>query len=183
MVNDIKSLPKKHLHYITAQQSNQYQNFTLNELKILIKRGIRRYIQELEPNYYRSKENELVKFYCVFETTKEFNQNIKNESLGDLPFMGLHFHMFISCPDNYNWISFEKLIFQIFYELTAIKRQPLKLIPSTSKPIKTKKKKEKKQSCISEYGYFKIESLEERFLQYHTKQFNTYPSLEMIFRN
>jgi hypothetical protein len=162
MVNDIKSLPKKHLHYITAQQSNQYQNLTLKELKKLIKRGVRRYIRELEPIYYPNKENELVKFYCVFETTKEFNLNIKNESLGDLPFMGLHFHLFISCPDDYNWISFENLIFQIFYELTSIKQ---------------------KQSCISKYGHFKIESLEERFLQYHTKQFNIYPSLEMIFRN
>jgi hypothetical protein len=162
MVNDIKSLPKKHLHYITAQQSNQYQNLTLKELKKLIKRGIRRYIQELEPNYYPSKENELVKFYCVFETTKEFNLNIKNESLGDLPFMGLHFHLFISCPDNYNWISFEKLIFQIFYELTSIKH---------------------KQSCISKYGHFKIEDIDEGFLNYHTKQFTTNPSLEMILKN
>jgi hypothetical protein len=162
MINDIKSLPKKNLHYITAQQSNQYSNLTLKELKKLIKRGVRRYIQELEPNYYPNKENELVKFYCVFETTKEFNLNLKNESLDDIPFMGLHFHLFISCPDNYKWISFQNLIFQIFYELTSLKH---------------------KQSCISEYGHFKIEKLEERFLQYHTKQFNTNPSLEMILRN
>jgi hypothetical protein len=162
MINDIKSLPKKNLHYITAQQSNQYQNLTLKELKRLIKRGIRRYIQELEPNYYPNKENELVKFYCVFETTKEFNLNLKNESLDDIPFMGLHFHLFISCSDNYKWISFQNLIFQIFYELTSLKQ---------------------KQSCISEYGHFKINNLEERFIQYHTKQFSINPSLEMILRN
>lgn len=162
MINDIKSLPKKNLHYITAQQSNQYSNLTLKELKKLIKRGVRRYIQELEPNYYPNKENELVKFYCVFETTKEFNLNLKNESLDDIPFMGLHFHLFISCPDNYKWISFQNLIFQIFYELTSIKL---------------------KQNCIKEYGHFKIEKLEERFLQYHTKQFNINPSSEMILRN
>lgn len=162
MINDIKSLPKKNLHYITAQQSNQYSNLTLKELKKLIKRGIRRYIQELEPNYYPNKENELVKFYCVFETTKEFNLNLKNESLDDISFMGLHFHLFISCPDDYQWISFQNLIFQIFYELTSIKH---------------------KQSCISEYGYFKIENLEERFLQYHTKQFNINPSSEMVLKN
>ena len=162
MINDIKSLSKKNLHYITAQQSNQYSNLTLKELKKLIKRGVRRYIQELEPNYYPNKENELVKFYCVFETTKEFNLNLKNESLDDIPFMGLHFHLFISCPDNYKWISFQNLIFQIFYELTSLKH---------------------KQSCISEYGHFKIEKLEERFLQYHTKQFSVNPSLEMILRN
>ena len=162
MINDIKSLPKKNLHYITAQQSNQYSNLTLKELKKLIKRGIRRYIQELEPNYYPNKENELVKFYCVFETTKEFNLNLKNESLDDIPFMGLHFHLFISCPDNYIWISFQNLIFQIFYELTSVKH---------------------KQSCISEYGHFKIDNLEERFLQYHTKQFNVISSFEMILRN
>lgn len=162
MINDIKSLPKKNLHYITAQQSNQYSNLTLKELKKLIKRGIRRYIQELEPNYYPNKENELVKFYCVFETTKEFNLNLKNESLDDISFMGLHFHLFISCPDDYQWISFQNLIFQIFYELTSIKH---------------------KQSCISKYGNFKIENLEERFLQYHTKQFTTNTSLEMVLKN
>lgn len=162
MINDIKSLPRKHLHYITAQQSNQYSNLTLKELKKLIKRGIRRYIQELEPNHYPNKENELVKFYCVFETTKEFNLNLKNESLDDIPFMGLHFHLFISCADNYKWISFQNLIFQIFYELTSIKH---------------------KQSCISEYGHFKIKNLEERFLQYHTKQFNLNTSTEMILMN
>lgn len=162
MINDIKSLPKKNLHYITAQQSNQYSNLTLKELKKLIKRGVRRYIQELEPNYYPNKENELVKFYCVFETTKEFNLNLKNKSLDDIPFMGLHFHLFISCPDNYKWISFQNLIFQIFYELTSLKH---------------------KQSCISEYGHFKIEKLEERFLQYHTKQFNINPSSEMVLKN
>ena len=162
MINDIKSLPRKNLHYITAQQSNQYSNLTLKELKKLIKRGVRRYIQELEPNYYPNKENELVKFYCVFETTKEFNLNLKNESLDDIPFMGLHFHLFISCPDNYKWICFQSLIFQIFYELTSLKH---------------------KQSCISEYGHFKIDNLEERFLQYHTKQFNVISSFEMILRN
>mgnify|MGYP006181318071 CR=1 FL=1 len=37
----------------------------------------------------------------------------KNESLDDIPFMGLHFHLFISCPDDYQWISFQNLIFQI----------------------------------------------------------------------
>lgn len=162
MINDIKSLPKKNLHYITAQQSNQYTNLTLKELKKLIKRGIRRYIQELEQFYYPNKENELVKFYCVFETTKEFNLNLKNQSLDDIPFMGLHFHLFISCPDNYKWISFQNLIFQIFYELTSIKH---------------------KQNCITEYGHFKIEKLEEKFLQYHTKQFNINPSLEMVLKN
>lgn len=103
-----------------------------------------------------------MKFYCVFETTKEFNLNLKSVSLDNIPFMGLHFHLFISCPDNYKWISFQNLIFQIFYELTSIKH---------------------KQSCISEYGYFKIENLEERFLQYHTKQFNINPSSEMVLKN
>jgi len=162
MICEIKSLPQKHLHYITAQQSNTYPNLTLKELKKLIKRGIRRYIQNLEPLCAKGKENELVKFYCVFETTKEFNLNITNKSLEDFPFMGLHFHLFVSCPDNYTWLCFHSLTYQIFHELTSTNN---------------------KKYCLSEYGYKKINHLEDRFISYHTKQFTTYPSLEMILKN
>lgn len=104
----------------------------------------------------------MVKFYCVFETTKEFNLNIKNKSLDDLPFMGLHFHLFITCLDNYNWVSFQNLIFQIYNELTSIRH---------------------KQKCISKYGYYEIENLDDKFIKYHTKQFEKNPSMEMIIKN
>ena len=163
MKDSIKSIPKKHLYYITGQQSKQYSNLTLKELKKLIRKGIRQYIQDIEPLYSKEQINELVKFYCVFETKKSFNLSLHNLNLiNDDPNMGLHFHLFISCPNNYNWISFELLSFYIFNSLTSIKH---------------------KSNCLSEYGSYKIKSLEDNFINYHTKQFVKYPSLEMILSN
>jgi hypothetical protein len=162
MISDIKSLPRKKLHYITAQQSNSYPNLTLPELKKFIKQGIRRYIRQIEPLCSKEQEKALVKFYCVFETTKEFDLNIKNASLNEIPFMGLHFHLFISCPDNYSWICFDALIYQIFFELTSLKH---------------------KKKCISKYGYYKLDNLNDNFLTYHTKQFQQHPSNELILYN
>lgn len=63
--------------------------------------------------------------------------------------MGLHFHLFISCPDNYPWICFKSLSYQILRELSSLL---------------------KKKRCISKYGYFEIYDLEENFVQYHTKK-------------
>jgi len=159
----IKSLPKKHLHYLTAQQSNKHLNLTLNELKKLIRKGIRQYIQQVQPNSSIDLKNSLVKFYCVFETKKSFSLSLYNTDLNfDDPNMGIHFHLFLSCPDSYNWISFESLIHNIFESLTSIKH---------------------KKRCISKYGYFKIDVLEDDFLNYHTKQFYKNPSLGMIYSN
>lgn len=110
---------------------------------------------------YKALENRLVKFYCIFETTKEFNLNIQNKSSEDLPHMGLHFHLFISCPDNYSWFCFDALIYQILFELTSLP---------------------KKRCCISKYGYYKINDLDKRFSSYHTKQFKESPSFEMIMK-
>jgi len=163
MKDNIKSLPKKHLFYITGQQSNQYSNLTLKELKNLIRKGIRQYIQSIEPLYSKEKVNELVKFYCVFETKKSFNLSLHNLNLiNEDAHMGLHFHIFLSCPNNYIWISFELLSYYIFNSLTSLKH---------------------KSKCLSEYGCFKIKSLEDDFVNYHTKQFYKYPSSEMILSN
>jgi hypothetical protein len=159
----IKKIPSKHLHYITGQQSNLYSNLTLKELKKFIQRGIRQYIQDIEPNYSKDKINELVKFYCIFETKKSFNLSLHNVNIMNDDFnMGLHFHLFISSPNQYNWISFELLTFYIFNSLTSLKH---------------------KSKCISQYGSFKIDILEDNFINYHTKQFDKYPSSEMIFTN
>ena len=163
MKANIKSLPTKHLHYVTAQQSNKYSNLTLKELKKLIRKGIRQYIQQIEPSYSKGSENSLVKFYCVFETKKSFSlSQYSNKLEYDDPNMGIHFHLFLSCPNSYNWISFDSLIFTIFDALTSITH---------------------KKFCISEYGYFKIDELKDDFLNYHTKQFHKVPSLEMIYSN
>lgn len=163
MKENIKSLPKKHLHYLTAQQSNKYLNLSLNELKKQIRKGIRQYIQQVEPTYSNDINKSLVKFYCVFETKKSFSLSQHNSKLNfDDPNMGIHFHLFLSCSDNYNWICFDSLIYHIFDALTSLKL---------------------KKNCISKYGYFKLDNLDDDFLNYHTKQFYKYPSLEMIYSN
>jgi hypothetical protein len=159
MISDIKSLPRKNLHYITAQQSDNHPNLTLPQMKKAIKQAVKRYIKEANLNYYSGLENELVRFYCVFETKKEFSLSQRSaKTLNDEVNMGLHFHLFISCPDNYPWICFTYLSYQILRELSSFP---------------------KKQRCISKYGYFEIEDLEETFVQYHTKQQDIF-SREMI---
>ena len=107
ILNQIKSLPQKRLHYVVGQQSSDHPNLTLPEMKKLIRRGIRRYIQETTLHYHQGLENELVKFYCVFETKKDFFHSQHENSLVDEDLdMGIHFHLFLTSIDNYRWISF-----------------------------------------------------------------------------
>ena len=161
ILNEIKSLPSKNLHYITGQQSDHHTNLTLPEMKKLIRRGLRQYFQETSLHYYQGLENELVKFYCVFETKKDFfHSQHQNDIINPEIDMGIHFHLFISPVKE--WISIPTLIHTIFTELTSLKH---------------------KQRCLSEYGYMKIEELEDNFILYHTKQFMFRPSSEMVMKN
>ncbi len=163
ILNDIKSLPQKRLHYVVGQQSSDHLNLTLREMRKLIRRGIRRYIEETSLPYKPGLESRLVKFYCVFETKKDFFLSQHQNTIVDEEVnMGLHFHLFITSPDKYPWISFPSLIHTIFNELTSIKH---------------------KQLCISKYDYKKIEELDQDFILYHTKQFMFRPSIEMVMNN
>jgi hypothetical protein len=159
----VKSLPQKRLHYLVAQQSSQPHrpNLNLKELKYFITRGIMKHVRETNDKYHRGLENELVKFYCVFETDHTFNesqmnQNLMNQSL----YLGLHFHLFFSSP--LSWFDYEGLIHRLFLELTSI--------PS-------------KRLCLSKYDYKIINEIEAPFVLYHTKQFFKRPSREMILTN
>ena len=163
ILNHIKSLPKKHLYYLVGQQSIKHRNLTLNELRKLITTGIRRYIKNTTLTYYPGLENQLVKYFCIFETTKDFyHSQHQNTILNNEVDMGLHFHLFISSPDNYPWVCFHSLIFTIFTELTYLP---------------------KNHRCISKYDYDRINVLNENFILYHTKQFKDHPSKEMIMTN
>lgn len=163
ILNEIKSLPKKKLHYLVCQQSSTFPNLTLREMRKLIKRGLRRYFQETTLHYHPGLENQLVKFFCVFEVKKDFfHSQHQNTLVNEDIEMCIHFHLFLTSPDNYHWISFPSLIHTIFSELTSMKH---------------------KQRCISKYDYVKIEKLEDNFILYHTKQFMYRPSSEMIMKN
>ena len=163
VLNEIKSLPKKHLHYLVGQQSNKYSNLTLKELKFFIKKGIKNYCREINYNYKKGDENKLIKYYCVFETKKDFflsqHQNtIVSEDIE----MGIHFHLFLTSSDGNPWVSFPSLIHSIFMELTHLPH---------------------KRKCISKYDYDKIKTLDENFILYHTKQIMFRPSSEMSMKN
>jgi hypothetical protein len=163
ILEHIRNLPTKNLHYITGQQSNKHLNLTLPELKKLIKRGIRQYLQPYLTYTPNKKESDLIRFVCVFETTKDFfHSQHKNIEVSEDLFLGLHFHLFISpSPTNY-WVSFPSLVHSIFSELTSIKH---------------------KARCISKFDYTKFEELDENFILYHTKQFMYRPAREMIMSN
>ena len=163
ILEEIKSLPRKRLHYVTGQQSDLHSNLTLREMKNLIRRGLRRYFQETSLHYHQGLENELVKFYCVFETKKDFFHSQHQNNVIDVEVdMGLHFHLFLTSPDNYHWVSFPQLIHTLFTELTSLKH---------------------KQRCLSEFGYMKIDDLQDNFILYHTKQFMFRPTSEMVMKN
>lgn len=163
ILNEIKSLPQKRLYYVVGQQSTEHPNLTLPEMKKLIRRGLRRYIQETSLHYEPGLESRLVKFFCVFEVKKDFfNSQHQNTLVDEDVEMGIHFHLFLSSPDNYSWISFPTLIHTIFNELTSIKHKRL---------------------CFSKYDYVRIDKLDDNFILYHTKQFMYRPSTEMIIKN
>ena len=163
ILGEIQSLPRKRLHYVVGQQSDLHPNLTLREMKNLIRRGLRRYFQETSLHYHQGLENELVKFYCVFETKKDFFHSQHQNNVIDVEVdMGLHFHLFLTSPDNYHWVSFPQLIHTLFTELTSLKH---------------------KQRCLSEFGYMKIDDLQDNFILYHTKQFMFRPTSEMVMKN
>jgi hypothetical protein len=180
----IKSLTDKDLHYITLQQTSDpnKRNLNLKELKNFIRRGIRKYFAENHPSYYLNIENELVKYFCVFETNQNFNHN-QNKSMLKYKkiFLGLHFHLFISSPDHLEWFSIQDLSNRIKWELRSLKH---------------------KRDCISKYELTTLETLSDTqteketneecslivnytsdFIRYHTKQFYKRPSIEMVLTN
>jgi hypothetical protein len=162
ILNYIKSLPKKHLHYVVGQQSKKHRNLTLKELKLCIKRGIYNYFKN-DPYVRKESIDKLIQYFCVFETTKGFflSQHENKIVTEDIE-MGLHFHLFITSSEVYPWIGFSNLIHNIYCEITHL--------PQNHRSIK-------------KYDYMKLNSLPENFILYHTKQFMSYPSNEMIMTN
>jgi len=161
------------------------RNLNLKELKNFIRRGIRKYFRENSPNYHPEMENELVKFYCVFETDKTFNQTQKETKLvkGRLN-LGLHFHLFLSCPDYLPWFSIQKLSERIKWELTSLKHKrdciseyELTICEEMSDNIS-----EKEVKTDSIFGKI-LPNYTKEFILYHTKQFFHRPTKEMILTN
>lgn len=163
ILQNINSLPKKYLHYLVCQQSNKHRNLTLNELKHFIRKGIRNYCKNLSLTFNRGDENKYVKYYCVFETREDFFKSQHENKIVDEEFeMGIHFHLFLTSPDNYPWISFPSLIHSIYSELTHLQHN---------------------RRCISKFDYNRLKTMDENFILYHTKQLMFRSSKEMIMTN
>jgi len=78
ILRKIKSLPRKHLHYMVGQQSDTRSNISLSQMKSAIKRAVKKYENESNYPYRKELDNALVQYVCVFETTKEFNGFLYN---------------------------------------------------------------------------------------------------------
>lgn len=162
ILNEIKSLPQKNLHYYVIQQSLIEPNLTLNELKKFIKRSIRYFVKDFTGSNYRPGiEDKLIKYYCFFETTQDFfkSQN-SNQNLSDELYSGLHFHLFISSP--HSIIHLPNYTHYLFEQLTSQKN---------------------KRKSLTKFDYTKIEILDEDFINYHTKQMMYRFSSEMVIKN
>lgn len=163
ILRKIKSLPRKHLHYMVGQQSDTRPNINLNQMKSAIKRAVKKYVKESNYPYRQELDSKMVQYLCVFETTKEFNGFLYNEEvLEDTPKMGLHFHLFVTNPDNYSGFCFNTLSYYILHELSGFP---------------------KRSDCISKFDYRKLGGLNDHFILYHAKQFYQRPSRTMLMTN
>ncbi len=116
ILKEVNQLPLTDLFYIVVQQSDTNANLTLKELKKYIKRSVKEYVKRSDlQTYWEGKENELIKYYCFFETTKEFFLSQHTNILVNEDFYcGFHFHLFIS---GVNQDYIKELIFQLIIKL------------------------------------------------------------------
>lgn len=79
ILNEVKNLPKKRLHYLVIQQNTNKPNFTLKELKKHIRTGIKKYVYQIYPfTNIKELEKQLVRYYCFLKHQRSFlSPNIK----------------------------------------------------------------------------------------------------------
>ena len=160
IVQEIQTLKPTIYNYVINQKSEQ-TNLTLPQLKRSIYRSVRLYVQDYLGSEYKSGiENEYVKYYCFFETSKEF-YNIQNDinNYDTNVSMGLHFHLFIS--SSIPQLSLTNYTHFLYQELTSF-------------PCK--------KTSINDFGFRTYNTLPLDFILYHTKQYKEYPK-DMIFKN
>jgi hypothetical protein len=160
IVQEIQTLKPTIYNYVINQKTD-HPNLTLPQLKRSIYRSVRLFIQDyLGSQYQKGIEDQYIKYYCFFETSKEFylSQNDINSMETDIP-MGLHFHLFIS-PLSTS-IPITNLTHYLYTELTSF--------PS-------------KKTSINDFGFRTYQTLPLNFILYHTKQYKDYPR-DFIFKN
>jgi len=155
--NEISQLPTESMYYIVVQQNIKGSNFSLNELKKHIRRSTKEYVKRRDPQgYYSGKENDLIKYLTIFETTHDFFMSQHTTSIVKTDFYsGFHFHLFITGVR-------EDYINQLTYQLNSQKN---------------------KHGCISKIDGVKKEKLDHDFILYHTKQMMFRYSPQLILKN
>lgn len=162
LLNEVKRLDLRRIHYLVVQQDRKERNLTLNELKKHIRRGIKLYIQELLGIEYRNGiENKIIQYNCFFETSKEFfwSQNL-NTTVDEEIEMDIHFHLFVSSMVGY--VHIPQLIHSIVHQLITQKN---------------------KLKSIKKIDYVKLNKLEDDFVLYHTKQLMFSKNNSFILKN
>jgi hypothetical protein len=162
IIEDFNKLNLRRLHYLVIQQDRKQPNFTLNELKKHIKGGIKNYVKEvLGYRYKNGDENKLINYYCFFETSKEvFLNQHRNYIVKEDIWLDLHFHLFITT--NSGFLHIPQLISRIILEFF---NQRLKV------------------KSLKKIDYTKIDTLNNDFILYHTKQSMYRSTPEMIMKN
>lgn len=162
VLQEVKSLNANNLYYYVIQQNYDKPPLTLPELKKCIPTSIRKYIKSLLGyRYKKGIENEMIKYYCFFETSKEFCLSQTTQSIFDWDFYtGFHFHLFIS--SSFSEVSFQNYTHYLFEELTSI--------PT-------------KKNSLLKFNYTKIMELKKDFILYHTKQWNGRYEYELALKN
>lgn len=157
ILKEVKTLSLTDLLYVVVQQSQKEKNLTLPELKKYIKRSVREYLKRQEPQqYYGGKENRQIKYYCFFETTKEFSISQQTDLFAPCElYCGFHFHLFISGVD-------ETFTNELAYQLTSMKN---------------------KRKCIAKINSSLLSRLDDDFILYHTKQFQYHYSPQLVLKN
>lgn len=162
LANIVHKLDTKNLYYLTSQANTIFPNHTVNELKKHILSAVRKYVISFMGYKYKyGAEKELIK-YCLFiETTKEFNQAIYNYETDMTNIKpGLHFHLFITSTNQ--TIHIPQIIHSLFMDLTSQKL---------------------KAQSLRKYDYIKLDSLDNNFVNYHTKQHYHSINQEMLLFN
>lgn len=151
IVNDIKTLNENKLTYAVIQQSNSHKNLTLNELKKYIRRSIRKEVKTNIKPFKKGIEDNYLKYAAIIETRKNFFIAQHTSTSDENVYLGLHFHLFVSPT--------------MFYERLYSSKKFSQILKSELISLKHKK------NCLQEFECREINSLDNDFITYHTKQF------------
>jgi hypothetical protein len=162
VLHEVGQLNTGNLYYYVIEQNFDNPPLTLPELKKCIYRSIKKYVKELLGYKYKiGSEDTMIKYFCFFETSKEFCLSQTKQNIFDWDYYtGFHFHLFIS--SSYNEVSFSHYTHFLYQELTSI-------------PVK--------KTSLLKYDYGKLNVLENDFILYHTKQWKDRYENELILKN